>query len=178
MSNTKVVTNPVEVSYPHLTEPFASVEGAKAKYSVTILIDKSNKALLDKIDKAIDNAIQDAITKKFNGKAPNKNNLRLPLKDGDERDAKEFKGKYYINCTSAEAPQIVDINLNPILEKNAIVGGDLCRVSVNFGCYNVGGSKGVSAYLGNVQLVSKTDKPFGSRATAETDFASNDEELL
>ena len=99
MSNTKVVTNPVEVSYPHLTEPFASVEGAKAKYSVTILIDKSNKALLDKIDKAIDNAIQDAITKKFNGKAPNKNNLRLPLKDGDDRDAKEFKGKYYINCT-------------------------------------------------------------------------------
>ncbi len=178
MANTKVVTTPVVVSYPHLTEPYASVEGAKEKYSVTILIPKNNKALLDKFDKAIDAAIQDAITKKFNGKTPNKSTLRLPIKDGDERDGKEFKGNYYINCTSSEAPQIVDINLNPILEKNAIVGGDTCRVSINFGCYNVGGSKGVSAYLGNVQLISKTDKPFGSRATAETDFASDDEGLL
>lgn len=176
-SNTKVVTSPVVVSYPHLQEPFASVEGAKAKYSVTILIPKTNKALLDKIDKAIDAAISDAVSKKFNGKAPNKTSMKLPLKDGDERDAKEFKGHYYINCSSSEAPQIVDINLNPIIEKNAIVGGDTCRVSINFGCYNVGGSKGVSAYLGNVQLVSKTDKPFGNRATAETDFATSDELL-
>ena len=176
--NTKVVTSPVVVSYPHLQTPYASVEGAKEKYSVTVLIPKTNTALIEKINKAIDNAINDAITKKFNGKAPNKASIKSPLKDGDERDAKEFKGNYYLNLSSVEGPQLVDINLNPIIEKNAIVGGDTCRVSINFAAYNVGGSKGVSAYLGNVQLVSKTDKPFGSRATAETDFAKKDEEFL
>lgn len=177
--NTKVVTTPVVASYPHLFEAYASIEGSKPKRSVTILIPKTDTELVEKINAAVEAAITEGVSKKFNGKTPNKASLHLPLKDGDEKDASEFKGHYYIQCTSANEFEIVDINLNPITDKNAIVGGDKIRISLNFAAYSVGPSKGVSAYINSVQLFEKTDHPFGGKGSAQTDFASaNNKEFM
>ena len=57
-NNTKVVTTPVRISYAHIFEPVAIVEGAKAKYSVSLLIPKTNTELVKKINDAIDAAIE------------------------------------------------------------------------------------------------------------------------
>ena len=81
-NNTKIVTTPVRISYAHIFEPVSIVEGAKAKYSVSLLIPKTNTELVNKINQAIDAAIEKGTSTTFNGKKPNKAALKLPLKDG------------------------------------------------------------------------------------------------
>lgn len=83
---TKVVTGiNTRLSYANIWEP-KSISGGKEKYSVSLIIPKSDKKTITAIEKAIDAAIQEGIGK-FGGKKPNKATLKLPLRDGDvERD--------------------------------------------------------------------------------------------
>lgn len=170
-TNTRIVTKSLQVSFPHFGKPYASIPGAKEKYSGTILIDKNDKETIDLINKAYDAAIEAGITKVFGGKRPATSALRPVLKDGDESSRAEFKGKWLLSVSSANPIQVVDINLNEI-DGDVIVGGDYVRVACNLAAYNVGGSKGCSVYLQNVQLVEKTNKPFTSRSDAASDFAT------
>ena len=55
---TKVLTGKVRLSYAHLTEAHASVAGAEPKYSVTLLIPKTDTATKTDIDSAIQAAIE------------------------------------------------------------------------------------------------------------------------
>ncbi|WP_219710562.1 ssDNA-binding protein, partial [Clostridioides difficile] len=83
------------------------------KYSVCILIPKSDKATLGRIKKAIDAAKEQGKTSKWGGKGPG--NLKTPLRDGDaERadEAEEYVGMYFLNANSTQKPGIVDKDLN------------------------------------------------------------------
>ena len=60
-SKTKVVTGLVRLSYANVWEPKAANENAQPKYSVSIIIPKSDKATLKKINDAIDAAIEEGI---------------------------------------------------------------------------------------------------------------------
>lgn len=176
ISKARVVLSTHQVSFPHLGEPYASIPGAKEKYSATILIDKADTKELEVIREAYNQAIENGITKVFGGKRPT--NVREILKDGDATDRDEFKGKFLLSVSSVNQPDCIDANLNPI-DGKTIVGGDFIRVSCNFVAYNVGGSKGVSCYLQNVQLVEKARTPFSSKKTAKSDFASvNNEDFM
>ena len=83
---TKVVTGiNTRLSYANIWEP-KSINGGKEKYSVSLIIPKSDQKTVTAIEKAIDASIQEGIGK-FGGKKPNKATLKLPLRDGDvERD--------------------------------------------------------------------------------------------
>lgn len=113
---TKVITGTVRLSYANIWEP-KSIKGSAAKYSVSLLIPKSDKATLAKIQTAIDAAIEDGIGK-FGGKKPSKAALKLPLRDGDaERPEDEvYKDCYFVNANSTTPPQIVDQQVQPILD--------------------------------------------------------------
>ena len=54
--NTKVVTGLVRFSYVHIFEPTAIDEGSDEKYSLSVIIPKSDKATLKKIKEAIEAA--------------------------------------------------------------------------------------------------------------------------
>ena len=82
---TKVVTGVVRLSYANVWEP-ASINGSNPKYSVSLIIPKTDTKTIDAINAAVDAAIKDGAAK-FGGKIPNKAALKLPLRDGDlERD--------------------------------------------------------------------------------------------
>lgn len=104
---TKVVTGiNTRLSYANIWEP-KSINGGKEKYSVSLIIPKSDQKTVTAIEKAIDAAIQEGIGK-FGGKKPNKATLKLPLRDGDvERDDAAYQDSYFINANSITAPQIV-----------------------------------------------------------------------
>ena len=80
MNSTKVVTGVVRLSYANVWEP-ASINGSNPKYSVSLIIPKSDKQTLDAINAAVDAAIKEGVAK-FGGKIPNKAALKLPLRDG------------------------------------------------------------------------------------------------
>ena len=129
--STKVVTGIVRLSYANVWEP-KSINGGKEKYSVSLIIPKSDKKTIDAINKAVDAAIEDGISK-FGGKKPNKAAIKLPLRDGDiERDDEAYKDSFFVNANSTTPPQIVDAHVQPILDRSEVYSGCYARVSVTF----------------------------------------------
>lgn len=176
-SNTKVVTGIIRLSYANVWEP-VSINGSNPKYSVSVIIPKSDKKTLANINAAVDAAIKEG-TAKFGGKTPNKAALKLPLRDGDiERDDEAYKNSFFVNANSTTPPQIVDIAVQPILDRSEVYSGCYARVSLNFYAFNSNGSRGIACGLGNIQKVKDGD-PLGSRSSAADDFATElDDDFL
>ena len=171
----KVITGKVRLSYANVWEP-KSINGSDAKYGCSIIIPKSDKETIKKINNAIDAAIKEGIGK-FGGKIPNKAVLKLPLRDGDidREDDEAYKNAYFINANSKNAPGIVDINCDPILDKTEVYSGCYARVSITFYAFNSNGNKGIACGLQNIQKLDDGE-PLGGRTSASEDFKDYVEE--
>ncbi|MCI6369249.1 DUF2815 family protein [Limosilactobacillus coleohominis] len=169
--NTKVVTGiNTRLSYANIWEP-KSINGGKEKYSVSLIIPKSDTKTVTAIEKAIDAAIEEGIGK-FGGKKPNKAALKLPLRDGDlEKDDVNYKDAYFINANSITAPQIVDKQVQPILDQTEVYSGCYARVSISFYAFNTNGNRGVACGLGNIQKI-RDGEPLGGHSSASDDFTA------
>lgn len=176
-NTTKVVTGKVRLSYANVWEP-ASINGSNPKFSVSLIIPKSDTKTLEAINSAVDNAIKEGAAK-FGGKIPNKAALKLPLRDGDiERDDEAYKGCFFVNANSTTAPQIVDRAVNPILDRSEVYSGCYARVSINFYAFNSNGNRGIACGLGNIQKI-EDGEPLGGRTSATDDFATDlDDDFL
>ena len=81
-NKTKVITGiNTRLSYFHGWEP-VSINGGAEKYSVSVLIPKSDTETVNAVNAAIVAAIEEGIAK-FGGKKPNKAAIKTPLRDGD-----------------------------------------------------------------------------------------------
>ncbi len=93
-NGTRVITNEVRLSYANLFKK-KSINGSEEKYSVSLIIPKSDTETVGLINQAIDQAITDGIGK-FGGKRPNKGALKLPLRDGDmEKDDQAYADRLF-----------------------------------------------------------------------------------
>ena len=176
-NTTKVVTGVVRLSYANVWEA-VSINGGTPKYSVSLIIPKSDTKTIEAINAAVDAAIQEGAAK-FGGKIPNKAALKLPLRDGDvERDDDAYKGAYFVNANSTSAPQIVDRAVQPILDRGEVYSGCYARVSINFYAFNSNGNRGIACGLGNIQKV-RDGAPLGGKSSAASDFATDlDDDFL
>ena len=102
-NKTKVVTGMVRFSYANVWEP-KSINGSDEKYSVSLIIPKTDKKTIAQIEAAVEAAKQEGKAK-FGGKIPA--NLKLPLRDGDiDRPEDEaYKNSYFVNANSKERPE-------------------------------------------------------------------------
>ena len=175
---TKVITGEARLSYANLWEP-KSINGGAPKYSVSIIIPKSDTRTIGKVKAAIEAAYREGETKlKGNGKTvPALSALKTPLRDGDtERpDDEAYADSYFINANSATAPGIVDSACETILERSQIYSGVYARASVNFFAFNSNGNKGIACGLNNIQKLRDGD-PLGGKSRAEDDFATDDDD--
>lgn len=168
---TKVTTGKARLSYAFLTEPVAEDNG-DMKYSVSIIIPKSDTVTLKKIAAAQAAAIKlgQETKAKWKGKVPA--DLKKPLWDGDVKrpDDPAYANSYFFSAKSKTKPGIVDLNLNPILDKEEIYSGMYARVSVNFYPYDTKGN-GIAVGLNNVQKVGDGEPLSGKTSRPEDDFA-------
>ena len=177
---TKVITGETRLSYANLWEP-KSINGGTPKYSVSLIIPKTDKRTLDKIKAAIQAAYTEGEGKlKGNGKTvPALSVLKTPLRDGDaERpDDEAYANAYFINANSGTAPGIVDNQQEPqpITVRSEIYSGVYARASVNFYAFNSNGNKGIACGLNNIQKL-RDGEPLGGKSRAEDDFATADED--
>lgn len=178
-SPTRVVTGKVRLSYVHLFEPYTNDPEKEARYSVTILIPKSDTVTLAKLQAAIKAATEDGKAKTFGGRVPT--NLKLTLHDGDEEaDLErnpEYAGHMYMAMSSKSRPGVVDADLNPVLDPSQVYSGCYARVSINAFPYSNSGNKGISFGLNNVQFL-EDGEPLGGRTRAEDDFSDDASDLL
>lgn len=179
MANTnplKVITGKVRFSYVHVFEPAAtSDDGGDKKYSVSLIIPKSDKATLAKIKTAIEAAKQAGLAK-WGGKLPKV--VKTPLRDGDaEKDDECYENSMFINAKSSQKPGIVDANLDEIISRDEFYSGCYGRASITFFPYDVNGSKGIACGLNNLQKLEDGEKLGGSGASAAEDFVEDEEDL-
>lgn len=116
----KVITGPnTRWSYCNVWQP-KSINGGTPKYSVSLIIPKSDTVTINKIKAAIEAAYKEGEAKlKGNGRSvPALSVLKTPLRDGDaERpDDEAYANAYFVNANSATAPGIVDADRQPILD--------------------------------------------------------------
>lgn len=168
-NKTKVITGKVRFSYANVWEP-KSINGGDEKYSVSLIIPKSDTKTINEIKAAIEAAKQEG-KGKFGGKIPA--NLKTPLRDGDvdRPDDEAYKNSYFVNANSKDRPQIVDKNVKPILDQSEVYSGCYGRASITFYAFNQNGNKGVACGLGNLQKLAEGEALSG-RSSAKDDFAS------
>ena len=176
---TKVVTGICTFSYLNCWEPKAAPDGGKPKFSVSLIIPKSDTRTVEKIRAAIQAAYEEGQSKlKGTGKSvPSLSALRTPLRDGDvdRPDDEAYKGSWFINANSDSAPGIVDADRNPILTRSEMYSGVKGRASINLYAYNVNGNRGIACGLNNLQKIAD-GTPLGGKSRAEDDFATEDVE--
>ncbi len=175
----KVVTGrDTRFSYVYVFEPKAMTEGGQEKYSVSLIIPKSDTKTIEAIKAAIKFTYEKDVAKlKGSGKsAPSLAQIKIPLRDGDSEkpDDTAYAGSYFINANSTQKPGVVDASLNPILDKSEVYSGCYGRASITFFVYNVNGNKGIGANLNNIQKL-RDGEPLGGKSSAASDFASDDE---
>lgn len=178
---TKVVTGICRFSYANLWEPKAMDENSKAKYSVSLIIPKSDTKTLDKIKAAIQAAYEEGKNKLSNGKSvPTLNSIKTPLRDGDvdRPDDEAYANSYFINANSIIAPGIVDADCQAILDHSEVYSGIYGRASINFYAYKTNTARGIACGLQNVQKI-RDGEPLGGHSRAEDDFADlEDDDFL
>ena len=174
----KVVTGEVRLSFPALFEPTTAPGSDTPKYSVMILVPKSDEKTVSALFAAEKAAAEAGKDSKFNGKVPK--NLKSIIHDGDgENDEGELiaeaypeRAGHYFMTVSANVqykPQVVDRNLNAVIDPSQVYSGVYGRVSLNSFPYSASGNKGVSFGLNNVQIT-RDGEPLSGRSTAEDDF--------
>ena len=176
---TKVITGVnTRWSYVNAWEP-KSINGGAPKYSVSLIIPKSDTKTIEKIQAAIQAAYDEGQGKlKDNGKSvPALSVLKTPLRDGDaERpDDEAYADSYFINANSGTAPGIVDADRQSILDRSEVYSGVYGRASINFYAFNSNGNKGIACGLNNLQKI-KDGEPLGGKSRAEDDFDTEEDD--
>ena len=175
----KVITGPeTRWSYANVWEP-KSINGGTPKYSVSLIIPKSDTKTLTKIKAAIEAAYQEGEAKlKGNGKSvPALSAIKTPLRNGDTEhpDDPAYAGCYFINANATSAPGIVEVDRNPILTRSEVYSGVYGRASITFYAFNSSGNRGIACGLNNLQKI-RDGEPLGGKASAEADFATDEDE--
>ncbi len=175
---TKVITGVCTFSYLNCWEP-KSINGSNPKFSVSLIIPKSDTKTVERIKSAIQAAYEEGAAKlKGNGKSvPALKNIKYPLRDGDEErpDDENYKGCYFINANSATTPGIVDADCQPILTRSEMYSGVKGRASINLYAFNTNGNRGIACGLNNLQKIAD-GTPLGGKPRAEDDFATDAED--
>ena len=185
-NNSQKPVNPMKVitgkdtrwSYCNVWEAKA-INGGTPKFSVSLLIPKSDTVTVKKIKDAIEAAYREGEAKlKGNGKSvPALSVIKTPLRDGDQErpDDPAYAGHYFLNANSTTAPGIVDADCQPILTRSEVYSGVYGRASISFFAFNSSGNRGVACGLNNLQKI-RDGEPLGGRASAESDFSDFDDE--
>lgn len=174
----RIITGEVRFSFVHLLNPKENQFGGDARYSVTILVPKTDFATKQQIDAAIEAATVFGVQSKWNGVRPPL--VATPLYDGDgvrPSDGMPFgdecKGHWVFTASSPlnERPDVVDANLNTIIDPSEIYSGMYGRIAIQFAPYFQAGKRGVGAYISkNVQKTRDGEAFSGSAQSASEDF--------
>lgn len=176
---TNVTTNEVRFSYVHLFKPYAHMQGQEPKFSVTVLVPKTDTETMNRINAAIEAAKARGVADKWNGVVPPI--VPNPVYDGDgvrPSDGMAFgpecKG-HWVFAASAKAdypPEIVDAMGNPIINQSEVYSGMYGRVNVTFYPYSFGGKKGIGCGLGPVQKTRDGETLGGGMPKASSVFGA------
>lgn len=176
MNANTITTGEVRLSYVNVFEPQARPGQAEAKYSVTVLVPKSDAVTKAAIDGAIAAAIETGVTKCWNGVRPPQPSLCVHDGDGARPSdgqpyGAECKGCWVFTASSRNQPRVVNSAVQDIIDAREVYSGIWGRVNVSFFAYNSNGKKGIGCSLNHVQKLRDGD-PLVDRVSVEDAFGT------
>lgn len=173
ISDTAVRLGEVRFSYCNVFSKRINPDGTPGKYSVCVIIPKTNTEAVALFKQAYEAAKLQGKATKWGGKIPAK--VVLPLHDGDEErpDDPAFEKCWYFNCSSQNAPGVrVKDELGQIVEAlddSDFYSGAYGAVTVNLFPYAASGNMGVGVGLNNLIKLRDGERLSGGRS-ADADF--------
>lgn len=178
----KSLTGEVRLSYVHLAAPYVNPQqpNAEPKYSVTLLIPKTDAVTKADIDNSINAAINTAVSgKTWNGVRPPI--IPTPIHDGDgvRQDGTpygpECKGMWVLTASRRAQdgkPWVCDIsNPNVELATQDSYSGMYARCTVHFFGYYNAGKRGIGCSLDGVMKTRDGDSLGGAVKPTANEFA-------
>ena len=168
-----ITTGKVRASYVNIFQQRVPENGGEAKYSLTLLIPKTDVATLNAIYAGIESAKREGTQKVFNGAVPPM--CRIPLHDGDgfrpsgEAFGEECRGHMVMTASAKLQPSIVGLDMQAILNPADVYSGCYVRANINFFAYSTNGNKGIGCGLNAVQKIGDGE-PLTARVSAEEAF--------
>ena len=171
---TSIRLGEVRFSYANVFAVRKNEDGSDGKYSVCLLIPKTDVQAKKLIEAAVEAAKQAGIPSKWGGKLPSAAKLHLPLRDGDAEnpDDPTYEGMWFMNASSTQKPGVRVLEngaMHEALDSDDFYSGCWGAVVVNFFPYNVSGNVGVAAGLNNL-IKTRDDERFGGGRSADADF--------
>ena len=171
-----VTINDVRFSYCNLFQPKAPFNDpqGKPKYSVTVLVPKTNTAAKAVIDNAIAQAIDAGVSSKWNGVRPPQPAICVHDGDGPRPSdgsafGEECKGCWVFTASTKNPPFVVDEYVQNIIDPTKVYSGMWGNVNVTFFAYNNAGKKGIGCGLNGVQKICDGEA-LGGQITAQEAF--------
>lgn len=179
--STKIKTGKVRFGYVNVFEPRATGDEKEPKYSTMIIIDKDDKETLNAIKSAVEAAklVGKEKVPGWKGRIPSE--LRLPVRNGDDKpDNEELQGKYFLNAKASinNKPQVVKKEggrLVLVTDPAEFQSGDYGKASLSLYPYSVNGNNGIGVGLNNIFFMEKGESLVGA-TSALTDFADEADE--
>ena len=171
-----VTINDVRFSYCNLFQPKAPFNNPQGepKYSVTVLVPKTNTAAKAVIDNSIAQAIDAGVSSKWNGVRPPQPSICVHDGDGPRPSdgsafGEECKGCWVFTASTKQPPFVVDEYVQNIIDPTKVYSGMWGNVNVTFFAYNNAGKKGIGCGLNGVQKI-RDGEALGGQITAQEAF--------
>ena len=180
MNPTTITIGECRLSYCNVFKPMPPFNNpnGEPKFSVTILVPKSNVQAKAAIDAAVNAAIEAGISSKWNGQRPPVPAICVHDGDGARPSdgaafGQECKGHWVFtaSCKADRPPFVVDGQVQKIINPAEVYSGCYANVNVNFFAYNQAGKKGIGCGLNGIQKT-RDGEPLGSTVTAEEAFSA------
>jgi len=173
----KVFTHKFRVSFPSVFEP-KSFQNQPAKYSLVMLFPKKTdlgkRPENAKSGVSMKEAVFNCLTEQFGDKSKWPKDLRLPFRDGDQKDTEGYKGHIFVTASSKKKPGVINQRLEHITSEEEFYAGCYARATLLAFYYDTAGNKGVSFSLQNIQKLEDGENMSG-RKRAEDEFEATEE---
>ncbi len=168
----KVITGKVRFSYVNVFSPIAQEDGKPAKYSIALIIPKTDRETIDAINLAVYDCKRENMAV-WGGSIPD--GLKGGLRDGDlEKNDVAYDDSYFINCTSTAKPGVCDKDCVDIIRPSQFYSGCYGRASITFYAYNNSPDmQGIGCTINNVQKLADGEK-LGAFCSPAEDFSKTD----
>ena len=171
-----ITTGKVRASYVSIFQPRVPQGGGEPKYSITLLIPKSDMVTLNAIYAEIERAKQEGAQTVFGGNIPPV--CKTTLYDGDGVQPSgvpfgdECKGHMVLRASAKMQPSVVGLNMQNIINPAEVYSGCYIRANINFYAYSNTLNKGVGCGLNAVQKI-EDGEPLTAQVSAEEAFGGS-----
>jgi len=165
---TSIRTAKGRLSYPYLFSP-----NKDNKYSASLLFPKN--ADLSALEAAIESAAKETFGPDYAKKYPKLKKPILRTADSPAIGADPEAFPFFIRASTKAAadkpgPQVVDHDVAPVTDPREVYAGRWAILSIVVKGYDRDGNKGVTCYLGNVQVLEHGDRLGGGAIPASQEF--------